>query len=297
MRVRRLGTVQVTTYGMFRDEKTHDYTVCYPATESEDAVDTVIEANITGVQDALRKEAIEAWGKWEVAKAAVRSLSIVNGMVATFPVVGDPTSSHPAVKFLAGVPGYKKDEAAKLGTGVHAVGEALNRGDAPSVSDTVRPLAERYYRGFIESYRPQFHPDYIEFMVASVKYEYAGTMDMVCRIGGEVFLLDIKTSSKKIDLSPKGFPYPDTALQLAAGRWADFMGKPNDPKRYPIPPITRCGVVAVTPDDCQLIEYDVTPEDFRTFLAARKAWGWTQHRKEEVKRGPVAVPPVEVKAA
>lgn len=275
----------MSDYGIFRD-RYHAYTVRYPKDEVNEAVDEVYRANITGVIGTMDKsDVLVGWAKREVAKAAVRNADMLAQMVAQTPVSESSLAGHPAVAFLKGIPGYMSDKAAALGTSLHAVGEALGKGQKPDVDDETRPLAEAYYRGFIQRYRPKFHPDYVEFMVASVEYGYAGTMDMACRIGDDIWLLDIKTSSKPITPDSRGFPYSETALQLAAGRWADFAGKPNDPKRYPIPQATRFGVVAVNQSACELVEYSVTPRDFETFLALRTAWSWKQERKPEVKVG------------
>ncbi len=221
-------------------------------------------------------------------QAAVRNAERVASIVAESPVVEDTLWAHPAVAYLRAMPGYKKDAAAAGGTKLHAVAEAMGKGEKPDVDDATYPMAEQYYRGFIEKHRPQFHPDYIEFMVVSVEHEYAGTMELACRIGEDLWLLDVKTSTKDIGLGPRDFPYTETTLQLAAGHFADFVGKPDDPKRYAIPPATRFGVIAVTATECELVEYSVTPADFSTFLACRNVWGWNRDRRGEAKRGLVA---------
>ena len=283
-------------YGISIDRR-HDYTVSYPKDEHGEAIDAVIEANITGVIGCLDKSGVMiAWAKREVALAAVRNVHIVTQMVEQQPVTEGALAYHPAVQYLKGIPGYQRDKAADIGTRVHAVGEALGKGQKPKVDEDIMPMAVAYYRGFIERYRPRFHPDYVEFKVASIEHDYAGTMDMACRIGDEVWLLDIKTSTKEIGLGERDFPYSETALQLAAGRFAEFVGKPGDPKRYPIPPATRFGVVAVTAEGCELVEYRVTPQDWETFLALRTAWGWLKDRKANVKVG-IPEAPVKEEAA
>jgi hypothetical protein len=121
-------------------------------------------------------------------------------------------------------------------------------------------------------------------MVYSIDGRYGGTGDTICMIGGERWLIDYKTSDKPIGKGPTHFPYPDVALQLAALGFADFIGKPQDPTRYPIPAIDRYGVVAITPTDCQLIEYSVTEAEYETFLHLRNVHEWVKVRKGAVKR-------------
>lgn len=277
----------MTTYGTFRD-KNHTYSVCYPAQDGiEPAIEQVLEANITGVVGMLDKsDALVGWAKREVALAAVRNVNIVTQMLEQQPLTPGSLGIHPAVQYLKGIPGYQRDKAADMGTRLHAVGEALSHGEKPVIDDDILPMAEAYVRGFIEKHKPKFHPDYIEYMVVSLEHQYAGTMDMTCRIGDDIWLLDIKTASDKpIGIDQRSFPYSSTALQLAAGRWADFMGRPNDSTRHPIPEATRFGVVAVTKTDCEVVEYAVTPADFETFLALRNAWGWDKTRKDAIKTG------------
>ena len=73
---------------------------------------------------------------------------------------------------------------------------------------------------------------------------YGGTLDLIAELDGEVWLLDWKTG--KSVASPAGEVYRDHRLQLAAYEHAEFIAKPGDPERYPIPAITRHGIVHVT---------------------------------------------------
>jgi hypothetical protein len=156
----------------------------------------------------------------------------------------------------------------------------LQTGKDPVVADDVAPFAEAYIRDFLEPYKPRFHELYVEAMVYHSGQDgstlpYGGTMDAFCQIDGETWLLDYKTA--------KSGTYPETALQLAGGRYAEFIGRPGDPRRYPIPKVTRCGVVWVRPEGAELIPYSVTPREFQAFTACRMAWDWVNTRAKDVK--------------
>jgi hypothetical protein len=181
-----------------------------------------------------------------------------------------------------------KDKSAKamdLGVRIHKIAEQDARGDGwidAELREDERGMMAQYLSGFLLKYAPSY--EHIEAMVYSERGAYGGTLDAIVTIGGERWLLDYKTSDKPIGKSPTMFPYADVALQLAALAFADFIGRPQDPTRYPIPAIDRYGVVAITPTDCQLIEYSVTEAEYETFLHLRNVHEWVKVRKGAVKR-------------
>ena len=244
---------------------------------------------ITTVQGVLDKPAIPNWAKKETAKAAVRNLATVTAMVNDDPVTDATLDQHPAVNYLKAMPGYQRDKAAEVGTLVHGIAESYALSETPDIPDHLAGFADAFIRDFVEQYKPTFHPLYVEAMVyhegaEGVVRPYGGTMDAFVEIAGEIWLIDYKTSTnKKATAAQSGWPYKDTGLQLAAGRYASFIGREDDPKKYPIPKVQRCGVVAITPKEARLIEYEVTPVEFEAFAAARTAWDWVNQRSKDVK--------------
>lgn len=104
-------------------------------------------------------------------------------------------------------------KAGKEGTQVHDAAEKLIRGEEVTwmddfgnakYSQLVWEMILRFY-DFWETYNPK--PLFVEEFVYSDIYQYAGTVDLVIEIGGEKWLLDIKTSN----VISKGYD-----LQLAA---------------------------------------------------------------------------------
>lgn len=258
--------------GLYRDAK-HFYTAGYPDIQQGRV------PGITTVIGVLDKPALVGWAKRETAIAALRNWDAVRAMVEQYPPSGE-LAFHPAVSFLKATPGYQRDAAADLGTRVHAIAEAVAKGEKPRVDDDTMAFAEAYIRDFLEPYKPKFHALYTEAMVYhsgadGSSLPYGGTMDTFCEIDGTVWLIDYKTT--------KSGAYPETALQLAAGRFAEFIGRAGDPKRYPVPNVGRCGVLWVRPEGAELIPYRVTAREFQAFTACRLLWDWVNLRSKEVK--------------
>src|SRR5438128_11207094 len=97
---------------------------------------------------------------------------------------------------------------------------------------------------------------------------------MIAKLGGQTWLIDLKTS--------KGY-YAETAMQLAAYANADFIGLPDDPKRYRLPPIDRYAVLHLRPEayasGYSLVEYNVGQPEFAAFLSALSLSAWSKHAK------------------
>lgn len=266
--------------GLQRDAK-HFYEATYPGLQQGKV------PGITSVIGVLDKPALVGWAKRETAIAALRNWKAVESMVAQYPPKGEDLAFHPAVSFLKATPGYQRDAAADLGTRVHAVAEALAKGEKPDVDEDTLAFAEAYIRDFLEPMKPKFHPLYTEAMVYhsgqdGLVLPYGGTMDAFCEIDGTVWLIDYKTN--------KSGAYSETALQLAAGRFAEFIGRPGDPKQYPVPKVAKCAVLWIRPEKAEFIPYDgahgkpdVGPAAFQTFTALRLAWQWVNVIAKEVK--------------
>lgn len=157
----------------------------------------------------------------------------------------------PTVAFLKELPWQKRDTAAIRGTDVHALAEKLVHGEEVEVPEHLAGHVQGYV-DWLDQAQPE--PLHTERPVASRQWLYAGTFDLIARMNGETWLLDVKTSSGV---------YGETALQLAAYAHADFLLDP-DGQEQPIPPIDRLGVLHVTEYGTTL--YPATPE------ASEAAW-------------------------
>jgi len=68
--------------------------------------------------------------------------------------------------------------------------------------------------------------------------------------------------------------YVDLKLQLAAYARAEFIARPADPVRYPIPAITRTGIVHVTDAGTRLYPADITDADWNAYRACLYLHQW-----------------------
>ena len=214
--------------------------------------------SVTTILQVKDKPALVGWAKRETAACAVRNLEVLERMVKS----GGPQA---AVEWLKRIPDYTRDVAADLGTQVHAMAEALGRGEPAPVDESLRPYLAAYRRDFLDAFRPRFLA--VEAMVCSERYEYGGTADAFVEIDGETWLLDYKTGSGV---------YPDTALQLAGLARGQFIGYPGDPVQHPVPFATRFGVLHVRPEGARLLPVVVDRETVAAFLDARRLYGWDQ---------------------
>jgi hypothetical protein len=145
------------------------------------------------------------------------------------------------VAALKEIPWQKRDEAAVRGTDVHALAERLVHGTPVEVPEHLAGHVEGYAR-FLDTFGVTGL--LTERAVASRKWWYAGTFDLIAEIGGVVWGLDNKTS--------RGV-YGETALQVAAYMTAEFyIGDDGPDDERPIPAVERMGVLHVTESGTQL---------------------------------------------
>jgi hypothetical protein len=223
--------------------------------------------SVTTVTNILDKGfGLDKWKKTQTALAALDHLEVLAAMVTT-------AGREATADWLTAVPTQKTAVAADMGSRVHALADAIAKGQEPELSPDEEPFVAAY-RSFLTEYEPTFHAT--EEMVYSA-HGYAGTFDAIASIEGQVWMLDYKTS--------KGV-YAETGMQLAAYARADFIGKPGDPKRYRIPPIERHGVVHIRPDGAELYPFAVTDETYAAFLACLRLHGWRNGEAKTVKQSP-----------
>lgn len=138
----------------------------------------------------------------------------------------------PMVQALKSTPWEARDKAAVRGTDVHTLAEELVHGREVEVPEHLAAYVDGYVR-WLDAEQPE--PLWTERAVASRKWRYAGTFDLIATLRGETWLLDVKTA--------KGV-YGDNALQVAAYARAEFLVDGED--EVPMPEIHRLGVLHVT---------------------------------------------------
>lgn len=177
------------------------------------------------------------------------------------------------------------DRAARRGTEVHALAEKLVAGTEVNVPDELAGHVESYVR-FLDDFEPE--PLLVEAVVASRKWRYAGTLDLVARIRGEVWILDVKTTRSGI--------FPDVALQIAAYRHAELYITAGGAAEWPMDSlgITRSGAIHVRADGYDLVPLDTSEAVFKDFLHV--AWVARMTKRMDAWRGDVVQPPLKESA-
>jgi hypothetical protein len=87
---------------------------------------------------------------------------------------------------------------------------------------------------FLDALNPQ--PILVEVVVYNCELGYAGTLDLVAEIGGEVWLLDVKTGKHV---------FSEVAYQLSAYRFASHYVDAQG-EEQPMIKVDRCAVIHVT---------------------------------------------------
>ncbi|BCP29575.1 hypothetical protein [Mycobacterium intracellulare] len=165
------------------------------------------------------------------------------------------------LKQLQGARYSVTDKAKKRGTEVHRYAELLVKGEqVQGIPDELRGHVEAYVR-FLDKF--EVDPILVEATIVSYRYGYAGTLDLVAEVTYQkqrrTLLLDAKTNEKGI--------FGETALQLAAYRYADFY-LDADGKEQPMVDVEGCGAILVNSEQAQLIPCTSGPEQFKSFRIA-----------------------------
>jgi hypothetical protein len=151
-----------------------------------------------------------------------------------------------------------RDAAARRGTEVHKLAHRLILGEDVTPPDELRGHVDAYI-SFLDQWEPQ--ELLVETTVASKRWNYAGTLDVVADLAdGQRWLYDLKTTRSGV--------YPENALQLAAYRHAEWL-LAGDGTAVPMLPVDQAGVVWLRDSgDYELIPCDTGPAIQRTFLYA-----------------------------
>lgn len=263
----------------------------------------------TIIKGGLPAPALMAWGMKSVAEFAVanyRQLAAMVGSSYRFErdaegrivgVLDDPDAVVSAIDWLKGSPYRERERKADAGTAIHAHAEAYALGKPmpephPGIADQVAS-----FHRFLEHYQPApvKHEGGFWMAEASVYNRteaYAGTLDAIMDIPrlGRV-LIDYK--------SAKGV-YAETAMQLAAYRFAEFIGLP-DGTEWPMPAVDGCAVLHLHPeagpDGYALVPVIADEQVFTAFKYAREVFRWAEETSKGVIGKPIPVPPRQEVAA
>ena len=256
----------------------------------------------TMLDAALRRHALEAWGRNKVAESVIRNPDLVALMIGKCEAPGvcekvtdliDLCEKCGATyKWLKESPFASKNRAADIGTHVHAGIDALQTGrPMPPWPVVIKPSMAQWER-FVAEMHPTF--ELSEATVYNASEFYAGTLDAILTIPHAIIdpllgvavgwtydeerdywriLVDYKTSVRGI--------YPEIALQLAAYRHAEYIGLP-DGTDAPMPAVDGCAGLQLTDEGYRLVPVTADAAIFAAFLHIREAFRFAEVQSKNV---------------
>jgi hypothetical protein len=220
---------------------------------------------VTSITRGLDAPALTNWKLGEVARSAVENAERL---------IEDRQAGKvdAAVKYLTTL----STSAMDRGSRIHGNIESILRRE-PFTPDPRDAAAVAGARAWLNQQVREhgLRPLEVEAFLINETLGYGGTLDLIAELDGEVWLLDWKTG--KSVAWPDGSVYADHRLQLAAYAKAGFIARIGDPERYPLPVVTRFGIVHVTDGGTRLYEADVTERDWIAFRACLNLWDWQKN--------------------
>lgn len=230
----------------------------------------------TIINGGLPKPVLVNWAKKFTAEYAVDHFEAFKTLV--------DDDRDGAVEWLKNAAFRDRDKKAELGSAVHAAVEAFELGKPmPPWPLPIRKHME-HFADFLATYRPKIHAS--EASVYHGSERYAGTLDCIASFGKRKLLFDVKTG--------KGV-YPEVGLQLAAYRYAEFIGLPDGSQRV-MPKVDGCAVLHLTEDGYDFREVDADDHIWRSFLYVREVFRFQNEIAKHV-LGPTIKPPRKLKVA
>jgi hypothetical protein len=224
---------------------------------------------VTTILGSLDKSGpLMGWAARETATAAVRLLDELPKMLETAGPDG-------VVKLLTSRSSWTRDEAAQLGTDVHALAEMIVNGQPiPStITETQRKRAEHYATWWTAS---GWVLRLAEAMVVRPDTEHeqagwGGTFDLLAYDkDGRTVLADVKTGKAV---------YKEAVLQMAAYGLATLVQPAGSQKTYPMPLPERYVILHVTGDGVREVEVAIGTPERMAFLACLELYHWIESMK------------------
>jgi hypothetical protein len=172
---------------------------------------------------------------------------------------------------------WQRDEAAQLGTRVHALADQYAVTGMFTKADGLSDATYAYVENYAEWWDASgwklrlSEAVVVSPAVPGVHEGWGGTFDLLCYdADGRTVLADIKTG--------KGV-YREAILQLAAYGMAQYVSPMGAAEVYPMPNIDRYCVIHVTKDGVRPIEIDVGAQEWAAWLSTLDLYRWTEYRK------------------
>jgi hypothetical protein len=222
---------------------------------------------VTSVLNELAKPFLQYWSAKVVAEECVDNLGAVMNLVTA-------DNRGGAVDFLKRAPGRSSGAAADTGTHLHSIVESINRGDGPGyVPPELQPTIDHY-----NQFLADWEPEWVEVEATGFNHDldYAGTMDGIAVMDGDLLLVDLKTG--------KGI-YEEIALQLNA--YANFTELVSaDGTSRPMPAVTGALALHLRPEGYRLIPVRLGDDIQEVFKSLIHLTRWDS----EIKKGVLGTP-------
>ena len=222
--------------------------------------------SILGVID--KSGALMSWAARQTAEAAV-DLALAGTAEATgLANLLNTVGREGTVKALTARSGWKRDEAAALGTAVHGYADDhINGRPIPELPEIQRKYVDAYAEWWAAS---GWTLRTSEAYLVHPEFGYGGTLDLLCRdADGRTVLADIKTGKAV---------YKEAVLQLAAYGDAQLIQPPGGAV-FTMPAVDRYAILHVTAAGVREIEVPVGRFEHLAFAACLDLYAWTQSMK------------------
>jgi hypothetical protein len=228
----------------------------------------------TILSNGIPAPALKAWGEKLVATYAVDHADAWRKL-----------PRNDAIDHIKRAPYRQLNEAGNRGTDIHTIAQRILDGIDP---DSWEGQTYGRFAHYIADFIADYDIDVLgyERTIINTEHNYAGSYDLLCRIGDETWLLDWKTS--------KGV-HGKFALQLSA--YANATHQIVGNTAQPMPPVDRLGIVHLTDHGYQLypVETDI-PTLYSVFLSAMDVANFTVTLERHVMAEPLAtIPTAEVR--
>lgn len=217
---------------------------------------------VTSILKVIDKsDALMAWAARNTAEAAV---SQIDHLASLLEAVGP----EGVVKALTSRSSWKRDEAAQLGTDVHALADRVANGEPDLI---VPENVRKHVHGYAEWWASSgWTVRTTEAFILQPDHGYGGTLDLLCRDrDGRTVLADIKTG--------KGV-YSEAVLQLTAYGAATLIQTPQG-QLFPMPKVDRYAILHVTADGVREIEVPVGTLEQMAWGACIDLFTWKETTK------------------
>ena len=219
-----------------------------------------VDGVTTVLSQGVPKPALPNWAAKETATYAADNIALLGEL-----------DRDACIDLLKGSPWRDLNRGARRGTAIHRWAEALINGEAVQIPDDEVAHVDAYLK-FLGDFDVQ--PVLVEAVVGHRTHKWMGTLDLIADLNdGLRWLLDIKTSKSGI--------FPETALQLAAYRNAEFYLDRYDKER-PMYAVQKCAAIWVRGDGYDLIPVDTGPDVYRVFRHAQQIARWQTETSKTV---------------